>query len=297
MTSDLTIIGATGHLSTRLTRELVARGMRLKVVARDPDRAHTLFGESVEVVHGDVGDSTSLRQALRDSRAVYIHLNTEAVDASITFYPEREGVRNVVAAAEANGVEHLMQIAGMESLRPDFFTAGCLMTEPIRREGMKAVSDSAIPHTFFCCSLFLDSLPRFVADSTFAIFGDATNRIYFTDTDQLATHLFHVAGNERAFGRSLPVQGPRGVDLGTAADEFFRTYDSSVRTEHFPMEAIQAMGLPQGEAEFLEHVATVTAGFQEEFIAADVHKEFGAPTTGIEEFAAKLKAEAQGEAG
>lgn len=294
MTKELTIIGATGTLSTRVTRRLLERGVRIKVVARTPEKARGLFGEAIEVVQGDVEDESSLRNALRGSRAVYVHLNTEAVDASIDFYAEREGVRSIVAAAEANGVEHLIQIAGIESLHPEFFTSGIVETAGVREQGMKAIEKSAIPHTFLSCSLFLDSLPRYVAESTFAVFGEPGNQVHFTNTDQLALHLYHVVGNERAFGRNLPVQGVRGMDIAAGSAEFFAEFDPSVGVQQLPMTVIDALGLPEAEAAFLKHVAEVSAGLREEFVAAEVHELFGRPTRTIGEFGAALRVEREG---
>lgn len=291
MTKELTIIGATGHLSTRMVRQLKAHDIRLKIIARNPDRARTLLGGDLLVVPGDVEDPASLREALQGSQAVYVHLNTESMDPSLSFYTEREGVQNIVEAAELSGVTHLIQIAGIESLRPDFFRSGIIATEQIRRVGMEAIRKSRIPHTFMTCSFFLDSLPRYVSEGTFAIFGAAANQIHFTNTDQLAEHLFHVAGNPEAFGKSLPVQGIEGLDFPSAAQRFFSTYDPEIQVERLPMNAIDSFGLPAEDAAFLKHVWEVTSGFHEEFIASDVHSEFGAPTLTVEEFAAKLRAE------
>ena len=291
MTEKLTIIGGTGHLSTRVVRLLRARGMRLELVARNPGKARALFGEGVEIVTADVEDTASLRSALQGSRAVYIHLNTEAVDESISFYPEREGVRNIVEAAKANGVAHLIQIAGIEPLRPDFFRSGIINTEGIRRAGMEAVAGSGIPYTFLNCSVFLDSLPRFVAEDSLAVFGNPTNRIHFTNTNQLAEHLFHVAGNPASFGKSLPVQGREGLDFTTAARRFLAVFDPAIKIEQLPIEAIDSFGLPPESAGFLKHVWEVTSGMQEEFIAGEVHQVFGRPVLTIEGFAEKLRGE------
>lgn len=292
MTKELTIIGGTGFLSSRMVRLLDRRGMRLKVVARNPERARALFGNAIEIVFGDVENPPSLVEALRGSGSVYIHLNTEALDPEQTFYAEREGVQNIVEAAEAVGVAQLIQIAGIESLRPDFFTKGMLATEQIRRVGMEAVTKSHIPHTFMMCSVFLDSLPRYVNDNTLAVFGGARNHIHFTNTSQLAEHLFHVAQNPASFDKSLAVQGRQGVDFVEGARRFFHAFDPGVSVQQLPIDAIDGFGLPDGEAAFLEHVSEVMSGLKEEFIAGDVHESFGAPSLSIEEFAAELRAPA-----
>ena len=294
MTQELTIIGGTGHLSTRMVRILIAKGMKLKLVARNPDKARDLFGDAVTVVPGDVADPGSLTKALEGSQAVYIHLNTEALDPDQEFYTEREGVLNIVKAAEESGVSHLIQIAGMESFRPEFFAAGVIETERIRSIGMAAVASSSIPHTFVCCSFFLDSLPRFINEGMMAIFGDAdASKIHFTNTDQLAGHLYHITGNPTSFGRRLPVQGQEALSLPEAARRFFETYDSGVSVQPLPLEAIDSFGLPPEVAGFMKHVSEVTAGMREEFVAGDVHGEFGAPVLTIEEFAGKLRQETE----
>jgi len=292
MAKQLTIIGGTGHLSTRVVGKLIARGAELTLVARNPQKARDLFGDAVTVVRGDVSEPESLRAALEGAGAIYIHLNTESVDASQSFYTEREGVRNIVAAAEAVGAKQLIQIAGIEALRPDFFNNGVIATAQIRSEGMAAIRESSIPHTFLTCSFFLDSLPRFVADGALAVFADGTNRIHFTSSNQLADHLFHVADNPDAYGKTLPVQGVEGLEFGAAAERFFSGFAPEVQVARMPLEAIGQFGLPEETAAFLQHVWDVTAGLREEFIAADVHASFGAPQQSLEAFAAELRAEA-----
>ena len=193
---------------------------------------------------------------------------------------------------EAVGVKQLIQIAGIESLRPDFFTNGMLATEQIRRVGMDAVKRSRIPHTFMACSVFLDSLPRYVNDNTLAVFGDAKNHIHFTNTSQLAEHLSHVAQNPASFDKSLAVQGRQGVHFAEGARRFFGAFDASVSIQQLPVQAIDGFGLPEEEAAFLKHVSDVMSGLKEEFIAGEVHESFGAPSLSIEEFASEFRAEA-----
>ena len=120
---------------------------------------------------------------------------------------------------------------------------------------MEAVTKSRIPHTFMLCSIFLDSLPRYVNDNTLAVFGDAQNHIHFTNTSQLAEHLFQVAQNPASFGNSLAVQGREGLSFAEGARRFFNAFDASVSIQQLPIEAIDDFGLPAEEAAFLKHVS------------------------------------------
>jgi len=291
MTQHITIVGGTGHLSTRVVRRLVESGVHIKLIARDPAKAQRLFGDRVEVVFGDVSDPGSLEHALQGTRNLYIHLNTEVVDPSISFYTEREGVKNLVRAAEAAGVEHILQIAGIEASHPEFFTAGIVQTHDIRLEGMRAIEASAIPHTFLVCSMFSDSLPKLVSDGVCVAFGPQDGSIHFTNTDQLADTLRRAAGNPDAFGASIPVQGEQGLTFARGAAEFFAGYDPSVQVVPMPIEAISAFGLPEAEASFLMHIAEVTAGMKEQRVQSPLAWSTHSEQSSIRTFGEQLRRE------
>ncbi|USD42891.1 NAD(P)H-binding protein [Vibrio sp. SCSIO 43135] len=151
---ELTIIGATGFLSTTITQQLSSNGVSIRVIARNPENARKTLPSNVEIVKGDVSDPQSLTKALKGTETLYIHLNTETTDLSLPFYTEREGIQNIVEAAKLNNVKHILQIAGLESLHEELFHNGTIETRRIREAGMKFIEDSGIPYTFFYCSFF-----------------------------------------------------------------------------------------------------------------------------------------------
>ncbi len=285
----LTIIGATGFLSTSITRQLVEDGVDVCVIARNPEKAKQVLPDSVTILRGDVADEENLISAFVGTETLYIHLNTETTDMDLEFYTEREGVQNIVNAAKANGVKHIMQIAGMESLREDFFLNGALETKRIREQGMEYIKESGIPYTFFFCSFFVDSFIRFVEDNMLFVFGELPHEVYFTNSLQLAGHIHLAIDNDTALNKQYAIQGKESSTFEQAALEFFRAYNSDVAVQKVPIATIDELGLPSGDAAFLKHVWEICDGFQEEFVANDTYRDLGEPLMDINQCARSLK--------
>ena len=289
VSKNLTIIGATGFLSTTITQQLVNSGVTVRVVSRNPEKAKKVLPDGVEIVEGDVSDEKSLFSALKGTSTLYIHLNTETTDMNLSFYTEREGVENIVKAAKANKVKHIMQIAGLESLHEEFFLNGSIETRKIREAGMKFIEDSGIPYTFFYCSFFVDSFIRFVDNNVVYLFGDLPYKIFFTNSYQLAEHIHQAIQNPKALNQKYPVQGCEAMTFLEAAQRFFSIYDPQVSPQKLPLEVVSELGFPPLEAEFLKHVWEVTGGFNERFISEITYEHLGKPQTGIDNFASQRK--------
>jgi dihydroflavonol-4-reductase len=102
MTSNILITGATGFIGRHLTRNLISEGLGVRVLARNPQKAHSLFAEKVEVSAGDLLDPASLARACAGIEIVY-HIGG--------LY--RFGLRHRRAMLETNmaGTENLLRAA------------------------------------------------------------------------------------------------------------------------------------------------------------------------------------------
>src|SRR4051812_49433965 len=93
------VTGATGNVGGRVAQQLVARGFRPKVLARDEHKARARFGSSVEVVCGDLSDISSFAAGLEGIEALFL-LNsgpqTETRDAALAQAARGAGVKRIV---------------------------------------------------------------------------------------------------------------------------------------------------------------------------------------------------------
>jgi uncharacterized protein YbjT (DUF2867 family) len=102
------LIGATGKVGQRLVPLLVTAGVRPTLLVRDVDKAHGLYGDQVDYVHGDLADAASVDAAMVGQDVVYlangqtddqVALEKTAIDAAV-----RAGVTRIVkiSAMSAN---------------------------------------------------------------------------------------------------------------------------------------------------------------------------------------------------
>ncbi|WP_445359750.1 SDR family oxidoreductase [Microbulbifer sp. EKSA005] len=289
MQKTITIIGATGHLGRQVARKLDHKGVKVTAIVRDVISARTILPESIQLIEADVSDKENLVSALVGTKTLYITLNTTSLDPTLPFHSEREGVINIVEAAKINGVQHIMQIAGIDYLHPEFAGKGLeYKTNVIRKPGIEAISNSGINFTFFFCSFFLDSFPTFIENDQFSIIGDHVHPIYYTNTTDLAEMIGNAIGNEMAYNQSFSVQGTEGMSLPEAARTFVEAYSPGTEIAVHPIAAIAEMGLPEEQAVFMEHMLTYVEQLKEQPVSQKTWQVLGKPDTTITDFARDL---------
>lgn len=286
----LTIIGATGTLGLPITKKLSQKGIQVKAVVRDVEKAKELFPKHVEIVYGDVSDKESLIKALIGSETIYLNLNTTNWDENAVFQPEREGIIHVIDVSKTLGVKHIMQIVGIDLSHPEFATKGMeYKTNRIRKPAINHLKNSGIHYTYFHCSVFLDSFPTFIQGEDFGIIGHHHHPVFFTNTSDLSEHISNAIGNEKSYNQSFTVQGTEGVSFPEAAKRFVNVYNSRIQVSEYPMETIKHIGLPNKEQEdFMEHMLTYVEQLKEEQVSEPTWKILGKPQFTIEEFTKTL---------
>lgn len=113
------VLGATGFIGKRLVRELAARRIQLRILARDPDRARTLFSRnaSLEVVKGDLLQNTGLDSALDGIHSVYylVHsLGGKSLYKNTEFaQKDKQAAQHFVDAAGTAGLQRVIYLGGL----------------------------------------------------------------------------------------------------------------------------------------------------------------------------------------
>ncbi|MEV1241793.1 NAD(P)H-binding protein [Nonomuraea sp. NPDC049750] len=96
------VCGATGTVGREVVEQLRHTGEKVRALTRDP--AAVSFPPDVEVAGGDLGDPATLAAPLRGIRSVFLTGMT---------YLRAEHDRNLVEAAEAAGVRHIVQLSSL----------------------------------------------------------------------------------------------------------------------------------------------------------------------------------------
>ncbi|MDI1483863.1 NAD-dependent epimerase/dehydratase family protein [Polyangium sp. y55x31] len=113
---NVVVTGATGHVGANLTRALVERGDRVRVLYRHaPPRS--LDGIDCERITGDVRDSDTVDRAVQGAELVYhcaAKISLESVDPEVETI-NVDGVRNITNACLRHGVRRLVHFSSIHA--------------------------------------------------------------------------------------------------------------------------------------------------------------------------------------
>jgi len=135
------VTGATGFLGTALVAELVRSGYAVRALTRrNSDRQG--LGEPVECVEGDLLDPGSLRRCMEGCSHVFhlaAYARNWAPDPEVFHAHNVQGLRNVLDAAEAAGVQQVVWTSTIVTLGPTL--AGVVGDEAMPRTTSRYFTD------------------------------------------------------------------------------------------------------------------------------------------------------------
>jgi nucleoside-diphosphate-sugar epimerase len=108
-TMKILVTGGTGRIGRHLVAALLEEGEKVRVLAREPQKAKELWGDAVEAVQGDVTDRAAVAKAAEGVDAVYHLAALVSYDAprETLFSINVEGTRNVLEAAKGKRIIYL----------------------------------------------------------------------------------------------------------------------------------------------------------------------------------------------
>jgi uncharacterized protein YbjT (DUF2867 family) len=107
------VTGATGYIGGRLIPKLVARGERVRVLARDPRRLGPLASVAHEVVRGDVLQPDTLPAALEGVETAYYLIHSMTTAHGDFAAADRLAAQNFAAACGRAHVRRIVYLGGL----------------------------------------------------------------------------------------------------------------------------------------------------------------------------------------
>lgn len=106
------LTGATGYIGGRLLPLLEKHGVRLRCLARNPQKLRPYVQPHTDIVQGDVLDSPSLDHALKEVQFAYylVHLMSDSEDFE---QEDRQAALNFARAAKKAGVQRIIYLGGL----------------------------------------------------------------------------------------------------------------------------------------------------------------------------------------
>lgn len=200
MQDPVVVFGATGLLGRAAVIRLAEDGRRVRAVVRDPSAA--AFPDGVEVVRGDITRPDEVRSAVSGARAVHLSVQGGSDPARVKAV-EVDGVRSVVEAAEAAGVERITMISGMHALPEYSHHPG----EGAKIEAESMLASSSVPATVFRPGLFAETLARFVRGDRVQMIGRQPHPLHLVVADDLMRNVSACLDMDETRDRTYTVIG------------------------------------------------------------------------------------------
>lgn len=108
------VAGATGQTGRRIVAQLVERGIPVRALVRDRQKADSILPNDVELVIGDVLQTQTLKEAIADSTVLICATGaTPSLNPSGPFQVDYVGTKNLVDAALACNLQHFVLVSSL----------------------------------------------------------------------------------------------------------------------------------------------------------------------------------------
>ena len=238
---DLTpvaVTGATGEVGGRVARRLAERGLKQRLVVRDPSRAPELEGAEVKRI-SNYEAHDEMEEALRGAETLFLASGEEARNRV-------EQHKAAVDAAKAAGVERIVYLSFYGANPDSAFTFG---RDHFHTE--EHIRASGLSYAFSRDNIYLDFVP-FFAGADGAIRGPGgSGRFAPVARDDIADVLVELLTNPDRDGRAYEVASDESYTLAEAAERLGKAIGREITYVDETMEQAWASRQPSGEEDWV----------------------------------------------
>lgn len=237
----IVVAGGTGTLGTRLVLRLAGQGLAVRVLTRDPARAHHLAGPGVEVAQGDVRDPASIAGALRGAGTVISAVHGFAGPGGVSpASVDRTGNAHLINAAARTGATFvLVSVVGASPCHPiELFRAKHAAEEMLRASG--------IPWTIVRATAFMETWATIMRGPSqtsrkILVFGRGDNPVNFVSATDVAALVSQASTSPSLRSQVLELGGPDNLTFNELATILQETTGCRGAARHVPRPALQMM--------------------------------------------------------
>lgn len=234
------LAGATGRLGRAMLPLLLEKGVAVRALTRDAQRAALRIQDSVEMVVGDVRDPRSIAEAVRGVDAVVSAVTGFGLGGPGPAAVDYRGNLNLIEGAEAAKVRRfvLVSVYGAAPQHPM-----ALMRMKFRAE--ERLRSSSLDWRIVRPTAFLELWQEIVGEpikrtGATTVFGRGHNAINFVSVRDVAKVGVAALGDSVPSGSVLDVCGPRNVTLTELAHEIAVDLGRKVKVRRIPVPVLRA---------------------------------------------------------
>ncbi len=279
----ITVIGATGMIGVPVTKQLVKAGFEVTALVRNIEKAKKLFPDGVKFVKGDLDDTKSLAEALKDADGLYVNISTTDKHKENEFNPETGGIDNILAIAKQSNIK---QIAYLSSFLARNYQGDWWVMNS-KKESIAKVKKSGMPYTIFYPSNFMENFNGGMKQGKkINTIGKSTEKAWFISADDFGKQVANSFNIESALNKEYPVQGLESFTMDEAAKIFATNYNKEKLTAgNLPMGLAKFLSIFIAPLKFVVKLMAVMNANKETFEAQKTWEELGKPEITLAKFA------------
>jgi nucleoside-diphosphate-sugar epimerase len=245
------VTGATGFVGSHLVEALQGDGAAVTALARSPEKAAALAARGIRVVPGDLHDIGALENAARNQDVIYHVAGVVAARGEAEFLrANRDGTRNVTAAAERSGRPRLVLVSSLAAGGPAPRGAPLKGPEPPRPvtaygrsklAGEQIVRSSSLPWSIVRPPIVYGPRDREVLKlfriarlGIAPVFGDGSQELSAVHAADLALALIAASSSESTVGGTYNACHPEVFTSGELGRAIGAALGRSVATLRIP---------------------------------------------------------------
>ena len=237
------VAGGTGTLGTQLVPLLSSRGLRVRVLTREPGHAAHLPA-AVETITGDLRNPATVAAAVRDCATVISAVHgfagaskpsPEAID--------RDANRTLIQAAAAAGAEHfvLVSVLGAAPDHP-------MSLHRAKYAAEQELTASGLPWTIIRPAAFLETWTAIIGakipgHGQALVFGSGSNPINFVSARDVAAIADIAVHDESLRGQAIEAAGPENLTFTQIAERLLAASGKPGKIKHIPLPMLKVMSV------------------------------------------------------
>lgn len=233
------ITGGTGTAGGEIVSQLAATGTPFRAMVRNPEKAVALKLTGVQIVTGDLEKPQTLAAALQGIDQVLLLSSPSPNQVALE--------RNMVAAAKAAGVRHIVKFSAMtaDPNSPSRFPR-------VHGQVEQAIRESGLEWTFLRPTFFMQNLLELAGmvkgGTIFQPAGDS--KAGFVDTADIAAVAVEALTEPGHEGQAYDITGPELLSYHDIARTFSEVLQKPVKYQDIPPAAARQAMLGMGMSEY-----------------------------------------------